>query len=138
MNYYEFNGYNENRQDQDSETLTKLFNTMGNKILMDMSTLDEEYVFDVHVFYEDTLDMLIIRVHTDRPFPEHLRFNDSYREKRNKPLQTLTQNFHHNLFLRELLGMFHVVGLPKPRGGYRIQINPDDLYNNQPFSLARR
>ena len=67
MNYYEFNGYNENRQDQDSETLTKLFNTMGNKILMDMSTLDEEYVFDVHVFYEDTLDMLIIRVHTDRP-----------------------------------------------------------------------
>ena len=99
---------------------------MGNKILMDMSTLDEEYVFDVHVFYDDVIDMMIIRVNTDKPFPEYLTYNDYYREKTNN----VVRDFHHNVFLQELRNMVHLVGMPKPRGGFRIRINPKDLYNN--------
>ena len=93
------------------EGLTKLWNSLGNKIIQEMSTEDEDYVFSVtsrkssreaankdgYRYYEEPSDWMI-EVDSDRPIPSSFEFGNSGQQIHD----TYVKHFHPNLITHEM------------------------------------
>jgi hypothetical protein len=98
--------------------LTKLWNSLGNKLIKEMSTEDEDYVFTVtsrkssrepankdgYRYYEEPSDWMI-EVDSDRQIPSSFKFNPDYQRVSvdvNDFGGTYAKNFHPNLITHEM------------------------------------
>jgi len=94
--------------------LTKLWNSLGNKIIQDMSTVEEDYVFTVtsrkssrepankdgYRYYEEPSDWMI-EVYSDRPIPSSFEFNSDVNIG-GVGYEPKVKHFHPNLITHEM------------------------------------
>mgnify|MGYP003656971514 CR=1 FL=1 len=83
--------------------LTKLWNSLGNKIIQDMSTEEEDYVFTVTSRKSHIADWLI-EVDSDRQIPSSFEFNPDYQRVSLdvNDFGTYVKHFHPNLITNEM------------------------------------